>query len=78
MQTYISPAVDKARMKSQGGNNSPGPIYRQTVSHSTVPGEAKSADHECSFATAATESLWRMHMERSFRAGIDTAEMSLY
>lgn len=32
MQTYISPAVDKARLKSQGGNNSPGPIYRQTVS----------------------------------------------
>ena len=32
MQTYVSPAVDKALGKSQGGNNSPGPIYMQLVS----------------------------------------------
>ncbi len=33
LQTYVSPMVDKARLKSQGGNNSPGPIYRQGVSY---------------------------------------------
>ena len=31
VQTYVSPAVDKALGKSQGGNNSPGPIYMQLV-----------------------------------------------
>lgn len=32
LQTYVSPEADRAKVKAQGGTNSPGPVYRLDVS----------------------------------------------